>query len=198
MSRVIALRGTVIATWIVALIVVCLRFTARRLSKSGFWYDDWLMIPAAVSFLFLSIHHARWIFQAHAYVSSFLGRYALVLLCAVSHLSCAEDCSMDCHELTSSCYATVPSQWDHDTEGFNNAVTLLEICWALVIWIVKSSILTLYWRLFNARSRSFRFVIWALGAFVACWAITMVSYRLSNPKLVTIGNFEPRRQVAYL
>ena len=43
------IKGSITATWALALIAVCLRFTARRLSKAGFWYDDWLMIPAQVS-----------------------------------------------------------------------------------------------------------------------------------------------------
>ena len=30
------------------LIVVSLRFVARRLSKTVLWYDDWLIIPATV------------------------------------------------------------------------------------------------------------------------------------------------------
>ena len=42
------LGGSIIATWLIALIAVCLRFLARRLSKAGLWYDDWLVIPAAV------------------------------------------------------------------------------------------------------------------------------------------------------
>lgn len=29
--------------------VVCLRFIARRISKAGLWWDDWLTIPSAVS-----------------------------------------------------------------------------------------------------------------------------------------------------
>lgn len=44
-----SLGGSIIATWAIALIAVCLRFLARRLSKAGLWYDDWLMIPATVS-----------------------------------------------------------------------------------------------------------------------------------------------------
>lgn len=43
------LRVGIIATWAIALITVCLRYLARRLSKAGLWYDDWLMIPATVS-----------------------------------------------------------------------------------------------------------------------------------------------------
>ena len=43
------IKGSIIATWALAVIVVCLRFVARRLSKASFWYDDWLVLPAAVS-----------------------------------------------------------------------------------------------------------------------------------------------------
>ena len=48
-DQLTSLRGIIIATWAIALIAVCLRFLARRLSKAGLWYDDWLMIPATVS-----------------------------------------------------------------------------------------------------------------------------------------------------
>ena len=41
-------RGPALATWALASIAVCLRFIARRMSKSGFWYDDWLLVPALV------------------------------------------------------------------------------------------------------------------------------------------------------
>ena len=43
------IRGSVLALWIYALLGLCLRFLARRLSKAGFWYDEWLLIPAMVS-----------------------------------------------------------------------------------------------------------------------------------------------------
>lgn len=43
------LRGIIIAIWIITLATVILRFLARRLSKAGLWYDDWLTIPATVS-----------------------------------------------------------------------------------------------------------------------------------------------------
>lgn len=39
-------QGSTIATWTLALSVSCLRFVARRTSKAGLWYDDWLIIPA--------------------------------------------------------------------------------------------------------------------------------------------------------
>ncbi|KAF6237360.1 hypothetical protein HO173_004250 [Letharia columbiana] len=43
------IRGTVVFTWSLMLIIVSLRFVARRLSKVGLWYDDWLIIPATLS-----------------------------------------------------------------------------------------------------------------------------------------------------
>lgn len=43
------IRGSIFALWFYAVLGVCLRFLARRLSKAGFWYDDWLLIPAIVS-----------------------------------------------------------------------------------------------------------------------------------------------------
>ena len=45
-----AIQGSTSATWALAFIAVMLRFTARRLSKAGFWYDDWTIIPALVGF----------------------------------------------------------------------------------------------------------------------------------------------------
>ena len=43
------IRGSALALWSYALFGLCLRFLSRRLSKAGFWYDDWLLIPAMVS-----------------------------------------------------------------------------------------------------------------------------------------------------
>ena len=48
-NQVKQIKGSIIATWALAVIAVCLRFTTRRLSEAGFWYDDWLMVPATVS-----------------------------------------------------------------------------------------------------------------------------------------------------
>ena len=44
-----AIRVSALALWFYALLGLCLRVLARRLSKAGFWYDDWLLIPAFVS-----------------------------------------------------------------------------------------------------------------------------------------------------
>ena len=43
------IRASVLALWSYAVLGLCLRFLARRLSRAGFWYDDWLLIPAIVS-----------------------------------------------------------------------------------------------------------------------------------------------------
>jgi hypothetical protein len=40
--------GLVAATWALATIALVLQFYCRRLSKAGFWWDDYLMIPAYV------------------------------------------------------------------------------------------------------------------------------------------------------
>ena len=42
------LLGTVVFTWTLMFIAVSLRFVARLLSKMALWYDDWLIMPAAV------------------------------------------------------------------------------------------------------------------------------------------------------
>jgi hypothetical protein len=40
--------GSISATWALATIAMALRFACRRISKAGFWWDDYLMIPAYV------------------------------------------------------------------------------------------------------------------------------------------------------
>lgn len=42
------IQGSIWATWALALVAFALRITARRISKAGFWWDDWLLIPAMV------------------------------------------------------------------------------------------------------------------------------------------------------
>ena len=44
------IKGSIAAVWSLAVITVLLRFSSRRLSKAGLWYDDWLLIPAIVCF----------------------------------------------------------------------------------------------------------------------------------------------------
>ncbi|KAL8627300.1 hypothetical protein Q9189_006992 [Teloschistes chrysophthalmus] len=45
-SQVPRILGVNIATFCLAVIAIVLRFTARRLSRAAFWWDDWLMVPA--------------------------------------------------------------------------------------------------------------------------------------------------------
>ena len=60
MSETTTVRASVIATWTLMLIVVCLRFFARRVSKAGLWYDDWLVLPATVSILY-TVDHGKYL-----------------------------------------------------------------------------------------------------------------------------------------
>lgn len=49
MSENTRTQGSIIGTCALAFISVCLRYYARKISKAGFWYDDWLIVPATVS-----------------------------------------------------------------------------------------------------------------------------------------------------
>ena len=51
------LLGTIVSTWSLMLIIVSLRFVARRLSKAILGYDDWLIIPATVCQVFGPLSH---------------------------------------------------------------------------------------------------------------------------------------------
>ncbi|KAM0798769.1 hypothetical protein BDR22DRAFT_934515 [Usnea florida] len=54
------IKSIIITFFALAVIAVCLRFTARRLSKAGFWYDDWLIVPATLSAAALCFISALW------------------------------------------------------------------------------------------------------------------------------------------
>ena len=49
-----------------------------------------------------------------------------------------------------------------------------QICWVVVLWIVKCSILAFYWRLFSYNGRSTRFLVWTIAVAVMCWGIAVV------------------------
>lgn len=100
---------------------------------------------------------------------------------------------MDSCKLISKCYITVTKQWvpQHDVtdaqiRDFDRTVIMSEICWVIVIWIVKYSILAFYWRLFGVNRRSIRIFIWALAAFVTCWGIAAVRSHPPILKLVEV------------
>lgn len=91
------------------------------------------------------------------------------------------------YELIRNSYATVTEEGLgqflnegtlHQLELLLQATFIIEICWGVVIWIVKYSILAFYWRLFSANRRSTRFIIWTMAAFVTCWGISVVRFRL--------------------
>ncbi len=94
---------------------------------------------------------------------------------------------MDRDELTSEYYVTVIEQGlvrnvlllrPIQLDIIEEAIFISQICWAVVIWIVKYSILAFYWRLFSDNRRSVRVIIWALTALVKCWGIAVVRFRL--------------------
>ena len=49
-SELATVQGITSVTWALALIAVVLRFTARRMSKSGLWYDDYMILIALVQY----------------------------------------------------------------------------------------------------------------------------------------------------
>ena len=49
-----------------------------------------------------------------------------------------------------------------------------QICWVVVLWVVKFSVLAFYWRLFSCNGRSTRFLIWTMAGVVMCWGIAVV------------------------
>lgn len=59
-SQVPRILGVNIAMFCLAVIAIILRFTARRLTHSVFWWDDWLMLPAIVKYTrFLDRHQTN-------------------------------------------------------------------------------------------------------------------------------------------
>ena len=49
-----------------------------------------------------------------------------------------------------------------------------QICWVVVLWVVKCSILAFYWRLFSRNSRLTRFLIWTIATITMCWGVAVV------------------------
>ena len=50
-------RSSAIAVWIMGLMAIGLRFLSRKISGSGIWWDDWLVLPVLVSVRDLSAKH---------------------------------------------------------------------------------------------------------------------------------------------
>ena len=109
---------------------------------------------------------------------------ALCFLCAIwSRLS---ELFWKIYELTSNFYAIVTEQGlgrdeNHISllffELLDKWFFILDLCWLVDIWFVKSSILAFYWRLFGPNRRAIRLVIWVLTALVTCWGVSVVRFR---------------------
>ena len=72
---------------------------------------------------------------------------------------------------------TKDEKFDDLNYSENNALLGLfvsQICWVVVLWVVKCSILAFYWRLFSCNGRSIRFAIWTIAVAVMCWGIAVV------------------------
>ena len=63
----------------------------------------------------------------------------------------------------------------HYTEIIFQGFFISQICWVLILWIVKCSILAFYWRLFSTNSLSIRLGVWTITVFVMCWGILVVN-----------------------
>lgn len=50
-TRTPVLYGGTISLQVLSTLIVALRFLARRVSKAGLWWDDWLIVPALVGVL---------------------------------------------------------------------------------------------------------------------------------------------------
>lgn len=102
------------------------------------------------------------------------------MLSGVSHSCCTETRAIDSCELTTISNAIVTEtgngNGDLYMESLGKAFLLSQICWAVVIWIVKYSILAFYWRLFSVNNRSIRVAIRALAAFVTIWGLAAVRF----------------------
>lgn len=119
-------------------------------------------------------------------VRSSLRDYAASPLFGVSRSVRTKSHSVDSHKLTYNCCFTVTRPGvlqDSGTikpglsESFDWVMVFSELCWGLVVWNVKLSVLAFYWRLFSAKARSIRVVIWVLSVFVTCWVIAVVCSR---------------------
>lgn len=90
---------------------------------------------------------------------------------------------MNSYELTCDFYTTVTAEGLGQNLEYAtpkhirillHAIFITQICWGVVIWIVKYSVLAFYWRLFSANRRSTRVTIWTLAALVTCWGNSVV------------------------
>ena len=185
--RNLALQSTDIAIWALALVILCARLIARRLSKAGFWFDDWLISFATVSVACCSIfvvdiqsarfRSRKWTSLAYIYSRSSLRLFALPPPSGVSPSLCSESLSMESFGLTGNSCAIVTQATE--PASFIIQVIVADVCWVITLWIVKLSILALYWRLFSARSRSVRVAIWTFAVAVTCWGTILVCPRPS-------------------
>ena len=138
--------------------------------------------------------------QAHDSASSLPRLYASFRQSGVSLLNCTGECAIGANMLTGIYCSTVVNNSlaedkasfiaykiaeanyttaESDETEYLAKIDLLgffisQICWVIVLWIVKCSIIAFYWRLFSGNGRSTRVAIRTIAIAVMCWGITVV------------------------
>lgn len=131
------------------------------------------------------LHWSKTIIQAHEFVSSLPQHYASFRQSGVSSRNFAENRAMGTILLTGIQHSTVLNNSLAELKSSSKTINSLEsinrlgfyisqICWVVVLWIVKCSIVAFYWRLFSGNRRSTRIAIWIIAVAVMCWGIAVV------------------------
>ena len=171
------IKGSILTVWALALIGLCLRFVARRMSKAGYWYDDWLLIPAMVcceiqcDLCLLT----RLSLQLRQYASCLLFGVKLIFLSALLLQLLTLLATVTAHGLGENIYELSYNSFTFFIKG----LYISEVLWTVVIFMVKYSILAFYWRLFS-ETRSARVAVHILLAVVTCWGFGVVCLNCKN------------------
>ena len=171
------LYAAAITTYVLAVIAVALRFSARRLNKKfGIGWDDWTVTVALVCFrnkvqLIEPLSTLTVISVRHHWVL----RYGNCLqVCQIYHHCCLNVMlikhSIALHQGFGEHYEVLSDSY---AITIGKALFAEEILYCAVIGLVKLSILTFYWRLFNPHT-STQISCYILGTIVICWEIAVV------------------------
>ncbi|KAL8821621.1 MAG: hypothetical protein Q9223_000364 [Gallowayella weberi] len=143
-TQVPRILGVNIATFCLAVIAIILRFTARRLTRAAFWWDDWLMIPAIVR---------RLMSFSDRGTNRDLDVFRFDVL-RVDHLQHIWTAPMDAGVV------------------WAKGLFISEVSYTIIICSIKFSLLAFYWRIF--KQSKIRIPIYVLGFIVSCWGIAVI------------------------
>ena len=165
-SELAAVRGITSATWALALIAVMLRFTARRMSKSGLWYDDYMIIIALVQY----DHNVKAFSFTEPCLRSVAWDCGFILSYGVNLLDDKSYGSLLIWALPVSTRVEEPPDSVSALTRILKCAFIANLIWIVTLSSTKLSILLLYMRLFAQRVRS----RWASRIFVSiviCWGV---------------------------